>query len=137
MNFNGLTPIQMNRLVLKLRPIFVGQLFIVESLQQAAFHYQQGVFTVVLQPDEGITASFISNFCKRKQLGIFVYEDDYKFINEKVKEELTKLTRSLSIGDVKKNAIKHTNYLSMQMNNLYNDPFNDELLTNQFQNTKI
>ncbi|MAX66269.1 MAG: hypothetical protein QF441_04770 [Bacteriovoracaceae bacterium] len=136
MDFNSLNTLQRNRLNLKLKPIFVGQLFIIESLNHPAFYYNQKEFELILHPEEGITSDFITDYAKSFSSEIFIYEEDYQEINLKLKEELTKLTRSLSIGDVRKNAIKHTNFLSMQMDTLYKDPFNDELLTNQFQNTK-
>ncbi|MFT6633324.1 MAG: HD-GYP domain-containing protein (c-di-GMP phosphodiesterase class II) [Bacteriovoracaceae bacterium] len=136
MDYDKLDSIQKNRLSLKLKPVFVGQLVIVESLQYPAFFYEDGEFKLILDADEGITSSFISEYAQKFSSEIFIFEQDFDFINSTLKQELTKLTRSLSIGDVKKNAIKHTNLLSMQMNNLYKDPFNDELLTNQFQNSK-
>lgn len=136
MDFDKLNPIQRNRLSLKLKPIFVGQLIIVESLQYPAFFYEDGEFKLILDAEEGITTSFVSEYAQKFSSEIFIFNEDFEFINSTLKKELTKLTRSLSIGDIKKNAIKHTNLLSMQMNNLYKDPFNDELLTNQFQNTK-
>jgi HD-GYP domain-containing protein (c-di-GMP phosphodiesterase class II) len=138
MDYSSLSPIQRNRMLLKIKPIFVGQLFTVESLAYPAFHYNndEAKFNIVLDSDEGITSHFISNYAKNFSSEIFIYEEDLNSINSKLKEDLTKLSRSLSIGDVKKNAIKHANFLSMQMSNLYNDPFNDALLSNQFQNTK-
>lgn len=138
MDYNSLTPIQKNRMLLKVKPIFVGQLFIVESLNFPAFHYNSDVrkFDVVLDADEGITSYFISDYAQKFSSEIFVFEDDFQLINSKLKDELTKLSRSLSIGDVKKNAVKHANFLSMQMSNLYKNPFNDELLSSQFQNSK-
>ncbi|MBT4790529.1 MAG: hypothetical protein HON90_03080, partial [Halobacteriovoraceae bacterium] len=136
MNLNGMTPIQMHRLALKLKPIFIGRLFIIESLQHPGFHYDNGQFVKILESEEGITSEFISDFAKNYSREIFISNEDFNLLSSKLKEELTKLTRSLSIGDIKKNAIKHSNLLSMQMNSLYEDPYNDSLLTNQFQNSK-
>ena len=136
MKFNTQNAAQKHRLNLKLKPLFVGQLLIIESLENPAFHFDGEKFHLVLEAQEGITSNFISNFAKNRSANIFIFKEDYEDVNLKLKSQLTKLTRSLSIGDVKKNAIKHANFLSMQMDNLYKDPFNDELLTSQFQNTK-
>jgi len=136
MNSDFLTPVQMNRLNLNLQPIFIGQLFIVEALHHPAYYYQGNEYIQVLGSDEGINPNFISDFAQNYSTEIFVHDEDFDYINSKLKDELTKLTRSLSIGNIKKNAIKQTNYLSMQMENLYKDPFNDETLTSQFQNSK-
>ncbi len=136
MDHETLSSIQLHRLNLKLRPLFVGQLFIVESLNQPGYYYQDGRFNLALNAHEGITPAFISEFAQKHSTEIFISEEDLQDINLRLKDELTKLTRSLSIGNIKRNAIKHTNFLSMQMSNLYKDPFNDALLSNQFQNTK-
>ena len=136
MNFNGYTPIQMNRLSLKLKPIFIGQLITVSTLKHPAFHYNHDHFEMAMKPSTGITHNFISQFAQQNSSQIFVHEEDFKEIHQNIKTELTKLTRSLSVGDPKRNAIKHTNLLSMQLENVYKDPFNDELLTNQFQSSK-
>lgn len=136
MEYSSLNPIQRNRLTLNLTPIFVGQLILVESLQNPAFHFKDGYFNLILNEGEGITPYFVSEFAKNYSSEIFIFQEDYSAISRVLKEELTKLTRSLSIGDVGKNAIKHANLLSMQMDKLYNDPFNDELLTDQYQSSK-
>lgn len=136
MSFHRYTPIQMSRLGLKLKPVFIGQLLSVPTLKNPAFSYKNNQFEVVIKADTGITSHFIREYAQTNGTEIFVYKEDYENINHHIKEELTRLTRSLSIGDPEKNAIKHSNFLSMQMENLYKDPFNDELLTHQFQNTK-
>jgi hypothetical protein len=59
MDYDKLDSIQKNRLSLKLKPVFVGQLVIVESLQYPAFFYENGAFKLILEADEGITSSFI------------------------------------------------------------------------------
>jgi HD-GYP domain-containing protein (c-di-GMP phosphodiesterase class II) len=108
----------------------------IDSLTHPAFAYNKAEFQVILKAEEGITNKFISEYAKAHSKNVFVHEEDYEQINFHLKEQLTKLTRSLSIGDVEKNATKQVNLLTMQMANLYKDPYNDELLTNQFQNSK-
>lgn len=136
MDIRSLTAVQKNRLNLSLRPVFIGQLLFIDTLENPAFHYNNGTFEIVIEANEGITPHFVTQYAKKYSREIFIYYEDYISLSSKLKNDLTKLTRSLSIGDVKKNGIKHTNLLSMQMGNLYKDPFNDELLTSQFQNSK-
>ncbi len=131
-----MSPLEKHRLSFQLKPIFIGQLLFVDSLEYPAFHYISGEFKLVLDAHEGITSAFISKYAKESSQNIFINHLDFEHINSRLKVELTKLTRSLSIGNIEKNALKHTNLLSMQMGNLYNDPFNDELLSNQFQNSR-
>jgi HD-GYP domain-containing protein (c-di-GMP phosphodiesterase class II) len=130
------SPVSQNRLNLKLRPVFVGQLIILESLHHPAFMYEEGIFKTILEKDEGITSQFIRDYALNHSKEIYLFNEDYRILNEKLREDLTKLTRSLSIGNVLKNANRHVNLLTMQMEHLYKDPFNDELLNNQFQNSK-
>lgn len=130
------SPLEKNRLSLRLKPVFVGKLAVIDALEGSAYSYQEGQFVEILQPNEGITKEFIGNYALNLGEHIFVEQSDYNFIDEIILEQLTKHTRSLSIGDVTKNARKQVNLLTMQMSSLYDNPFNDELLVNQFQNSK-
>ena len=136
MEITELNSVQRHRLSLQLKPIFVAQLFIIDYLERPAYCYKDGEFKLILNAHEGITTHFISEYAQKFSSEIFIHYEDYLLLNQSLKEELTKLTRSLSIGNPKKNLIKHTNFLNMQMGNLYKDPFDDELLNNQFQNSK-
>ncbi len=131
-----LTLIEKSRLSLKLKPVFIAQLMMLDSLEKPAYSYRQGVFQKELEPNEGVSTNFISKYAQEISSEIFLHKIDYKRLNEKLNEEIIKITRSLSIGDPRSKGVKHTNLLSMQMANLYKDPFNDELLTNQFQSAK-
>ncbi len=128
--------IQRHRLSLTLSPIFIGKLTTISSLKNTAYGFEDGAFVEVLNSDQEITNQFISNYAQKIGEDIFVSHDDLKEIEMSLQEELTKNTRSLSIGDIKKNAKKQVNLLTMQMSSLYENPFNDELLLNQFQNSK-
>jgi HD-GYP domain-containing protein (c-di-GMP phosphodiesterase class II) len=122
-----------SRLSLKLKPIFIVQLTMLDSLVKPAYAYKDGIFSRVLNENEGISIDFISNYAQTISSEIFLHKEDFNSIHEKLNQEIIKVTRSLSIGDPKVKATKHVNLLSMQMANLYKDPFNDELLSNQFQ----
>lgn len=125
--------IERHRLPLELRPLFVGQLSITDALRKSAYAFQDGSFIKVLSPNEGITSDFIRSYARDISSEIFIHESDFNELHEQLRERLLKLTRSLSIGDPKKNSAKHAHLLSLQMSNLYQDPFNDELLSGQFQ----
>lgn len=125
--------LERSRLSLKLKPVFIVQLTMLDSLVMPAYAYQDGVFKRVLNENEGISIEFISHYAQTVSSEIFLHKEDFNTIHDKLNQEIIKVTRSLSIGDPKIKATKHVNLLSMQMSNLYKDPFNDELLTNQFQ----
>lgn len=128
--------LRQNTLSLKLKPIFIGQLAAIESLENKAFGYIDGLFEVVIGKNETITSDFIRNYAQNISGEIFIHPDDYKRLTNQVSSVLTKITRSLSIGDPLKNSSKHTNLLSLQMATLYKNPFDDELLLSQFQSSK-
>jgi len=128
--------VRQSSLPLDLKPLFVGHLSIVEALRNSAYGYIDGVFQEVLRPNESVSSEFIRKYASETSKEIFVTLEDYKEINIFLKSELLKITRSLSIGDPLKNTTRHVNFLSLQMSNLYLDPFDDELLSNQFQSSK-
>ena len=125
--------LETHRLGLKLKPVFVGHLSIVDALEQNAFSFEEGKFKKALSANEGITPSFIRNYANEISSEIYIHEEDYQELQRFLSEKLLKLTRSLSIGNPAKNGPKHAHLLSLQMANLYQDPFNDALLSSQFQ----
>lgn len=127
--------IEKHKIALRLKPIFVGQLTIIEALREDAYAFIDGEFTKVLRAHESITHEFIKKYAIEVSKDIFVDQNDYDEIKSLIKDELLKVTRSLSVGDVVKNSMKHTHLLSLQMSNLYDNPFNDEILNSQYQSS--
>lgn len=123
-------------LPLSLKPIFIGQIILLESLDFPAYGYLNGEFVTVLEEDEPISSQIVTDFAKTYGKEIYIDERDFDRIKDQTRSELTKLSRSLSVGPIKKNALKQTNLLSMQMENLYRNPFDDNILTTQFQSSK-
>lgn len=136
MNLELSNPIVKNRLNLYLKPVYVTQIILLEALHYPAYTYINNEFKEVLKANEGITTKFISDYAQTYSKEIFIFSEDFELLNKKLKDEVTKLTRSLSIGDPAKNAKKQISLLTMQMQNLYNDPFDDELLSNHFQSSR-
>lgn len=134
--FEKPTVVQKHRLPLSLSPVFIGQLLILDTINHPAYCFNNDCYQVVLNADEPVTSTFVSDYAQKFGTEIYIHEQDQESLLYKVKEEITKLSRSLSIGNIQKNATKHANLLSMQMETLYSDPFNDDLLTNQYQNSK-
>ena len=61
-----------NRLNLRLKPVFVGKLAVINALEGSAYSYQDGQFVQILQPNEGITKEFIGNYALNLGEHIFV-----------------------------------------------------------------
>tara|TARA_Y100000768_G_scaffold388919_1_gene388701 strand:+ start:1561 stop:2574 length:1014 start_codon:yes stop_codon:yes gene_type:complete len=128
--------VHQHNLILSLRPVFIGQLILLESLDNPAYGFYDGEFVAVIDEDEPISSGLVSEYAKKYGKEIFIHQRDFSRIEEQTRSELTKLSRSLSVGPIKKNALKQTNLLSMQMENLYRNPFDDNILTTQFQSSK-
>src|SRR5690606_39260060 len=103
------------------------RLILIEMLKEEAYSYQDGLYEVELYQDAVITIDFIKDYISLKGNYIFIGTEDFEFIQTKLREQLIKVTRSLSIGDPLKNGARHANLLTMQLESLYDDPFNDEL----------
>lgn len=116
--------------------IFIGQLALVSILDHPIYIYKNENFIEVLSSKKLITSEFIRNLAQNIGSEVFIHRSDKSKIYHKLKEQIIKISRSLSFGNPLKNASKLTNLLSMQMNYLYQDPFNDEVLTSQFQSAK-
>ena len=90
MSSESLQLLAKHRLVLTLSPIFVAQLALIESLQDTAYAYQNGQFTNVLAPNEGITEEFIKKYVTNYSLEIFISDRDKKELQEKITRILLK-----------------------------------------------
>ena len=136
MALSALEILNNHRLPLYLRPIFIGHLSFMDHLDSCAYGYIDGKFHKVLSESDSISNTFIRDYAQNISSEIFITDQDYKNINEKLKNQLLNVSRSLSRGDALKNSTRHVNLLSLQMSNLYQNPFDDELLLGQFQSTK-
>jgi response regulator RpfG family c-di-GMP phosphodiesterase len=114
----------------------VTRLILVGSLKNPAYAHLDGEFIQVLRADESIGPDYIRNHASTHGVSIFISKEDAETLDQKLHDQLIKLTRSLSIGDRVKNGTRQTNLLSLQMANLYDNPFDDKLLQTQFQSTK-
>ena len=121
------------KLGLYLKPIFIAQLSLVDSLEHNAYAFNNGVFELVLEEDEIILPEFIREYALNIGSEIFINTEDDKLLKESISKELTVMARSLSIGDPLRNSVKQANLLTFQMNSLYDDPLNNALLSSQFQ----
>lgn len=121
-----------NTLSLKLKEVHASKLLLIDMLKDDAYCYEEGHFTKKILKDTGISQETLSEI----QTPIYISHEDFKIIQEKLSDRLLTLTRSLSIGNPLKNGAKHASLLTMQLSNLYDDPYDDELLTSHFQSSK-
>lgn len=125
-----------HRLVLKLRPILVGELHLAKKLKHPAYIYKGGIFTQVIGQGTVPGKDLINTLIKNSYREVYVYREDIAEIKSNLEAALVKVTRSLSVGDPIENGTKDMKLLSLNLGGLYQNPHNDELLMLQFQSTQ-
>lgn len=128
--------IEQHRLSLKLRMILVGELYLTRKLKHPVYIFKNGAFLPVINEGGVPTKEQITALIKNNQREVYVYPDDVHDIKKNLEAALTKITRSLSVGDPLENGSKDLKLLSLNLGGLYQNPHNDELLMLQFQSTQ-
>jgi HD-GYP domain-containing protein (c-di-GMP phosphodiesterase class II) len=125
-----------HRLALKLKPILVGELYLVRKLRHPVYIFKDGLFTNVIAEGSVPAKDQINALIKNLHKEVYVYREDLEQIKKNLETALIKVTRSLSVGDALENGNKDLKLLSLSLGNLYQNPHNDELLMLQFQTTQ-
>ncbi|MFP5386316.1 MAG: HD-GYP domain-containing protein [Bacteriovoracia bacterium] len=128
--------IDQHRLSLKLRPILVGELYLARKLKHPVYIFKNGSFHPVVQEGSIPTKEQIHALIKNSHKEVYVFADDIKEIKNNLESALIKVTRSLSVGDPLENGTKDLKLLSLNLEGLYQNPHNDELLMLQFQSSQ-
>jgi hypothetical protein len=127
--------LQQNLLGMKLRPIPVRNLAILEHALSDIFSFNNGAFELTIPAETPIHKNLISKLAKNGVKQLYIFEEDLVQLNHLIKEKMIKITRSLSIGDFEKNTKTQITLMSLHLNNLYQNPFNDENLDVQYKCT--
>lgn len=121
---------------LKLQPILVGELYLARKLHHPVYIHKDGSFLPVIAGDTVPTKEQINNLIRHQQKEVYVWREDLQEIKQNLETALVKVTRSLSVGDPMENGPKDMKLLSLNLNNLYQNPHSDELLMLQFQSSQ-
>lgn len=128
--------IEQHRLSLKLRPVLVGELYLVRKLKHPVFIYKNGTFYPVVNEGSVPSKDQIQALIKNSHREVYIFPEDMKAIKTNLENALIKVTRSLSVGDPLENGIRDVKLLSLNLGGLYQNPHNDELLMLQFQSSQ-
>lgn len=128
--------IEQHKLVLKLKPILVGELHLARSLAHAAYIYKAGMFFPIISAGTTPSKETIHTLIKNSIREVYVFNEDLNEIKKNLESALIKVTRSLSVGDPLENGTKDLKLLSLSLSGLYQNPHNDDLLMLQFQSTQ-
>jgi hypothetical protein len=125
-----------HRLVLKLRPILVGELYLAKKLNYPVYIFRNESFVEVIKEGSIPTKDQIQALIKAQYREVFVYPEDVLEIKKNLESALVKVTRSLSVGDPLDNGTKEMKLLSLNLGGLYKNPHSDEHLMLQFQSSQ-
>lgn len=125
-----------NQLNFKLCPIDYRHLFYLKLLPCHLWGLENGIYTVLLKAGSDLNKRVIIELVKSGQKHIFVSEEDYPSFQKTHLKNLIEVTRSLSIGDPLQKGKKQMGLLAINMDFLYEDPTNDEILQAQYQCVK-
>ncbi len=112
------------------------ELLLARKLKHPAYVFDNGLLEMVVLPGTSPSKEQVQGIIQRTFREVFLYDDDIQLIKSGITEALIKTSRSLSVGDPIENGSKQIKLLSMNMGNLYQNPYDDQLLTLQFQSTQ-
>jgi response regulator RpfG family c-di-GMP phosphodiesterase len=125
-----------HRLGIQLTSVLVGELHLCRKLHFPVFVLKDGFFNAVLPAGSSPDREQINQLIKSAQREVFVHQRDRDEIKMNLQSAMIKVTRSLSVGDPVENGSKGLKLISLNLQNLYQNPHDDELLTRQFQGTQ-
>lgn len=128
--------VDQHRLSLKLKSILVGELYLAKKLKHPVYIFKNGFFHPVINEGGVPTKDQINALIKNAHREVYVFPEDIEEIKKNLEAALTKVTRSLSVGDPLENGTKDLKLLSLNLSGLYQNPHSDELLMLQFQSTQ-
>jgi HD-GYP domain-containing protein (c-di-GMP phosphodiesterase class II) len=129
-------PLEQHQLVLKLRPLVTGQLYIVGKLKHAAYVWEDGLFHPIFAATEVPSKEKIKQLISDQVKEVYLFEKDIKTVQDILEQSLIKVTRSLSVGDPKENGGRALKLMALNLNSVYQNPHSDELLMKQFQSSQ-
>ncbi|MBY0517355.1 MAG: hypothetical protein K2P81_10625 [Bacteriovoracaceae bacterium] len=127
------TPLEHHRLGLKLQPIIIGQLYLTGKLKAPVYLWQEGLFQEIFHTGEVPNKDKIKGLISNQVREVFMHIEDIKSVQEQLESALIKVTRSLSVGDPRENGSRALKLMALNLDSLYQNPHDDELLMKQFQ----
>lgn len=133
---NPFDVLEQNSLNYKLTPISFREIFFIAESPCDIYAQVDGLLKVVLHKKAEISTPVLKELLQKKLANLFVIEDDRTLLKIAQQDNLTSVTRSLSIGDPLEKARLQTNLLTLNMAYLYEDPTDDNILNLQVQSAK-
>lgn len=120
----------------KLIPISIRELFFISELPSDIYTIEDGLFKLVLKKKSFINKAVIKDLVSQGALELFAHRKDRENIIKSHQDNLRNITRSLSIGNPLEKAKLLFNLLTINMEYLYMNPTDDDILNLQYQSVK-
>ena len=128
--------LEQNSLNFRLTPISFREIFFLAESPCDIYAQVDDLLRIVIYKKAEISNALLKELLQKKLANLFVIEDDRKLLRLAQQENLTNVTRSLSIGDPLEKARLQTNLLTLNLGYLYEDPTDDYVLNLQVQSAK-
>lgn len=125
-----------NSLSLKLKAIPIKELIITSVAFGDIYRFENEMFELTFRKGRPINNTRLKELHDAGFYELFMEDMDYLKLQEVITEKLIKSTRSLSIGDPVTNGRKQLGLLSLNMDSLYKNPMEDNLLDVQFKGSQ-
>lgn len=136
MKHNPFEVIEQNALNFKLTPISFREIFFISEAPCDVYAYVDGLLKVVIYKCSEINTFLLKELLQKGLANLFVVDEDRPLLKIAQQENLTTVTRSLSIGNPLEKARLQTNLLTLNLGYLYDDPTDDNVLNLQIQSAK-
>lgn len=120
------------QLPLNLTAISIRELFFMNVAPCDIYGPEDEVFKIIVPKGSYVNKRVIKSLLTEGHIHLFVKNESRKEMIVSLQNNLTQLTRSLSIGNSFEKAKSQMNLLSINMGHLYQDPINDETLQLQY-----
>ncbi|MCB9062283.1 MAG: hypothetical protein H6622_12250 [Halobacteriovoraceae bacterium] len=128
--------LKQNFLNFNLRKVKIRELLYLDQSPTDIYTQEHGRFLVFIHKNTSFSKNIFHKMIQKGVLNLFVHDNEYDQLIHYQQDVLRKSIRSLSIGELKENAKKVCNLLTINMEYLYRDPTNDQVLELQYQSVR-
>jgi hypothetical protein len=125
--------LEQNLMSLNLNAITIREVIVLEVSITDIFKYQDEQFTLCIPANQPIKKDILKKLIFEGHKHLFVPAQDYEKYKDELRDTLSKVTRSLSVGDPIANGAKHISLMTLNLQNLYDNPADGEALNAQYQ----
>ncbi|MCO4795617.1 MAG: hypothetical protein KC493_18000 [Bacteriovoracaceae bacterium] len=128
--------IAQNSLGYQLTPISIRELLYIDSAPETIYGLENGLYRPLIAANKKINKDILKQLISAGHVRLFVDRKKRHLLIDMIQEKLTKVTRSLSIGDPVENGRSQMNLLTVHFEYVYGNITDDDILNKHFQFSK-